>query len=130
MRLIQTNSCCQIYYLLYTLKPLRNAFSHNNIVFDTRFKDRKVNTVVRKWAEKESGILNITLYSLIDYLIIICCLLKKIDFSSTRVKQLYKDYIDQNKTLKELVSDDIYHMIIPKNVHIKIKALGEYLSQK
>ena len=30
--------------LLYTIKALRNAVAHNNIIFDTRFKDRDINT--------------------------------------------------------------------------------------
>ena len=31
--------------MLYTLKSLRNSVAHNNIVFDTRFKDRKISTI-------------------------------------------------------------------------------------
>lgn len=74
--------------MLYTLKALRNSVAHNNIIFDTRFKDRKISPVLKKWTEKETGIQNITLYSLIDYIIIVCCLLKRVDFSGTRAKKL------------------------------------------
>lgn len=114
--------------LLYTMKALRNAFSHNNIIFDTRFKDRKISPVVKKWTEKETGIRNITLYSLVDYLIIICCMLNKIDFSDVRVKKLFRDYRDQNEILKNSVSRKIYDMIIPANVAAKISSLENYLS--
>ena len=115
--------------ILYTLKALRNAISHNNVVFYTRFKDRKVNPVVRKWAEKESGIKNITLYSLIDYIIILCCLLNKIDFSTARVNKLFKEYNEQNTVLKESVSKAIYEMIVPSHVSAKAIELEAYLKK-
>ena len=42
--------------MLYTIKALRNAVAHNNIIFDTRFKDRKISPVLKKWTEKETRI--------------------------------------------------------------------------
>lgn len=113
--------------MLYTLKALRNAVAHNNIVFDTRFKDRKINSVLKKWSEKETGIQNITLYSMIDYIIIICCLLKRIDFSGTRAKELLNVYKQENDKLMKAVDSQIYAMIIPQNVTAKIAALETYL---
>lgn len=53
--------------MLYTIKSLRNSVAHNNIIFYTRFKDRKISPVLKRWIEKETDIQNITLYSLIDY---------------------------------------------------------------
>lgn len=38
--------------LILTIKALRNAVAHNNIVFDARFKDRDINQVVKHWAER------------------------------------------------------------------------------
>lgn len=114
--------------MLYTLKTLRNSVAHNNIIFDTRFKDRKINTVLKKWVEKETGINNITLYSLIDYIIIVCCLLKRIDFSSSRAKQLVQAYKEQNQLLQSRVAPGIYSQIIQQNVTLKITALETYLN--
>lgn len=114
--------------MLYTLKSLRNAVAHNNIIFDTRFKDRKINQVLKKWLEKETGIQNITLYSLIDYIILVCCLLKHIDSTSSRANQLIHAYKHENTTLQKLVAPEIYKKIIPENVTQKINILGHYLS--
>ena len=114
--------------MLYTLKSLRNSVAHNNIIFDTRFKDRKISTVLKKWVEKETGIQNITLYSLIDYIIIVCCLLKRIDFSSSRAKRLVQAYKEQNQLLQNSVAPNIYAQIIPQNVTQKIAALESYLN--
>lgn len=115
--------------MLYTIKSLRNSVAHNNIIFDTRFKDRNISVVLKKWVEKETDIQNITLYSLIDYIIIVCCLLKRIDFSSSRAKKLVQAYKEQNQLLKEQVDSDIYAQIIQQNVTQKITALEEYLDK-
>jgi len=114
--------------MLYTLKALRNSVAHNNIIFDTRFKDRKISPVLKKWTEKETGIQNITLYSLIDYIIIVCCLLKRIDFSGTRAKKLLERYKAENSKLQQNVTPTIYSQIIQQNVTTKITALEAYLN--
>ncbi|MCD7806090.1 MAG: Abi family protein [Lachnospiraceae bacterium] len=114
--------------MLYTIKSLRNAVAHNNIIFDTRFKDRKINSVLKKWVEKETGIQNITLYSLVDYIIIVCCLLKRVDFSSARAKKLVKEFKEQNQLLQKNVAPSIYALIIQQNVTHKINALENYLN--
>jgi abortive infection bacteriophage resistance protein len=114
--------------MLYTIKSLRNSVAHNNIIFDTRFKDRKISPVLKKWIEKETSIQNITLYSLIDYIIIVCCLLKRVDFSSSRAKQLVHAYKSQNQLLQNSVASAIYTQIIQQNVTQKIASLETYLN--
>lgn len=114
--------------MLYTLKALRNSVAHNNIIFDTRFKDRKISSVLKKWTEKETGIQNITLYSLIDYIIIVCCLLKRVDFNGSRAKKLLESYKNENSSLQQNVTSNIYNQIIQQNVTTKITALEIYLN--
>lgn len=120
--------CSLLSNMLYTLKALRNSVAHNNIIFDTRFKDRKINRVLKKWLEHETGIQNITLYSLIDYIILVCCLLKRVDFSGTRARVLLDNYKEQNQLLENNVAPEIYSMIIPNNTSYKISGLEQYLS--
>ena len=125
-RAIDTNKTL-LSSMLYTLKALRNSVAHNNIIFDTRFKDRKINTVLKKWIEKETSIQNITLYSLIDYIIIVCCILKRVDFSKTRSTNLLEKYKTENQLLSSKVTPPIYQTIIQQNVAIKITKLEAYL---
>ena len=113
--------------MLYTLKSLRNAVAHNNIVFDTRFKDRNVSNVLKRWLEKETGINNITLYSLIDYVILMCCILKRVDFSNTRAKKILDKYEAENSHLQSSVTPSIYSQIISSSVATKISGLKTYL---
>lgn len=124
---IDTN-CSLISSILYTLKSLRNAVAHNGIIFDTRFKDRNINTVLKTWVENKTSIQNITLYSLIDYIIITCCLLKQVDFSGTRAKKLLNDFKAENARLQSQVAPAIYSQIIQQNVATKIAGLESYLN--
>lgn len=100
--------------MLYTIKSLRNSVAHNNIIFDTRFKDRKISPVLKKWIEKETGIHNITLYSLIDYIIIVCCLVKRVDFSSTRAKNWFMPTRTKTKFSKTVSRLQFMHKLYSK----------------
>ncbi len=114
--------------MLFTLKALRNSVAHNSVIYDTRFKDRAISPVLKKWAEKETGIQNISLYSIIDYIIILCCLLKRIDFTGVRAKNLLKVYKTENVSLQKSVSPAIYNMLFQQNVTAKIALLEIYLN--
>ena len=113
--------------ILYTIKSLRNSVAHNNIIFDTRFKDRKISNILKRWVEQETQINNITLYSLIDYVIIMCCILKRVDFSNSRAKQIIEKYEAENIKLKNNVAPNIYSQIVSSSVNTKIKGLKKYL---
>jgi len=116
--------------VLDEIKSLRNSVAHNNIIFDTRFKERDINKVLKRWVEKETGINNVTLYSLIDYIIILCCILKRVDFSGTRAVNLLEKYKRENKKLQESVSPEIYSQIIQQQETTKIRGLEVYLNKK
>lgn len=113
--------------IIYTLKDLRNAMAHNGVIFDTRFRCRKINKVLKKWTEKETGINNISLNSLADYIIIICCLLKRIDYTGKIAEDLLITYKSENERLKRALTTDIYNTIIQKNVAEKMNKLAIYL---
>lgn len=113
--------------MLYTLKTLRNSVAHNNIIFDTRFKDRKISTILKKWIEKETNIPNITLYSLIDYIVIVCCILIRIDFSKIKAINLLEKYEKENLYLASRIPPNIYQIIVQQNVSTKISKLESYL---
>lgn len=113
--------------VIYTIKSLRNAVAHNNVVFDARFKDRKISNILKKWIEKETGIQNITLYSMIDYIIIICCLLKRVDFSNERANELLASYKKENENLKSLINPDVFDIIFQQKITAKINSLELYL---
>ena len=115
--------------IIFTLKPLRNSVAHNNIIFDARFKDRKINAVLKRWVETETGIQNVTLYSLIDYIIILCCVLKRVSFNKYRIKTLLNKYEQETQKLQNNITPEIYNIIIQQNVPEKIQGLREYINR-
>lgn len=44
---------------LFTMKSMRNATAHNNIIFDARFKDHDVDKNLIHWVEVETNITDI-----------------------------------------------------------------------
>lgn len=112
---------------LYTIKDLRNAVAHNGVIFDRRFSGRKTNQMIKKWIEGETGIYNISFYSLLDYIILICVILKKLDQNGKRAKELLKKYKVENIKLKNKLSMPIYSCIFQKNLDTKIAKLEQYL---
>ena len=51
-------------YIIYSLKDLRNAVAHNNIIFDTRFRTGKINQRLVALLEAEVGIVNLDFKSM------------------------------------------------------------------
>ena len=115
--------------MIYTIKSLRNAVAHNNVVFDTRFKDRNINPGLKRWIENETNISNITLYHIVDYIIIICCLLKRFDYTGLKARVLLETLENENEKLRNSVNDGVYSMIISGNVTRKINALKRYIAE-
>ena len=123
-------SCRLLSDMLYTMKGMRNAVAHNNIIFDARVKDRTISKILKKWIERETGIQNISLNSVIDYIIILCSLLKRIDFSNERMVSLVSAYKLATEKLRQEVTDTIYKEIIQQNVERKLQALEIYIHAK
>lgn len=107
---------------------LRIRETEKKVGLDTRFKDKNVSNVLKRWVEKETGINNITLYSLIDYVILVCAVLKRIDFSNIRAKTIIEKYEIENQRLKESVQTNIYNMIVSSSVATKVLGLKTYLA--
>ncbi len=114
-------------YAIITIKALRNAVAHNAIIFDARFKDRKINNVLQQWLRKETNINGITLESLVDYIIILCFLIKRFDYTGMRAKELVQGYIRAIDNLKSKVSDVVFNKVFPADIIQKNSALQAYI---
>ncbi len=65
--------------IIFSLKDLRNSIAHNNVVFDTRFKQSESPKIIQKVLMQETNVRNILLSSITDYLILIIYILKKLN---------------------------------------------------
>lgn len=114
--------------ILYTIKNLRNSIAHNNVIFDTRFKDRENNNNVVSWLTSETGITNINFNYLTDYLILLCTTLRKFDCSLIKINDTIQRYeFCINKAYLELPIN-IYNKIISTEARSKMQKLKIYLN--
>lgn len=116
--------------ILYTVKSLRNAIAHNNVIFDVRFRDRDPNRNVIAWLKEETKIENIEFFALVDYLILICCVLKKIHCDGDIIKTMLFNYEECINEAYEKLNSEIYTKIITTDSRKKLKMLREYILHK
>ena len=114
---------------LFTVKALRNATAHNNIAFDTRFKDRNANKNVIRWVEQETGISNIMFDYFSDYVALIICLLKHVQYSKRKLIKFLNEYEDCINELYQSLPLPIYNKIVATGIQGKLKKLNAYVKK-
>lgn len=112
---------------LFTIKALRNATAHNNIVFDARFKDRDANKNIIKWVEDEIGITNVRFEFFSDYIALIVCLLKHVQYPKKMLIGFLKEYEDCVNDLYRELPLPIYNKVVATGIKGKIAKLTEYV---
>ncbi len=115
--------------IIFTLKGLRNAVAHNNIVFDTRFKDRARNRNVSSWINEEVNIANIEFEHIADYVILMCCLLKKIGCDLSMLQEFVNEFRDAVDEAYASLPSEIYTKIISTDARGKLGQLMEYIKK-
>lgn len=115
--------------IIFTLKSLRNAVAHNNVVFDARFMDRAPNKNVLAWLNNETNISGITFENIVDYVILICCILKKVECNIEIIQKFIDDFSVAIDTAYNELPIEIYMKIISSNTKKKLCSLSEYISK-
>lgn len=115
--------------IIFTLKDLRNAVAHNNIIFDCRFNNTNTNVsnVVKSYVQVETNIQHIDFGFLIDYFILIMLLSKKIGMSKTEMKKIIRDFREETLILKNSVTQSIYDRIVGTHIVNKLNQLENYV---
>ena len=91
--------------IMYLIKSLRNSIAHNDVVFDVRFKDGKIDTKLCKYLENEIGCTGIDFNTITDYILIISVLLKKYGITKTNIynKIIYSDTKNKLSALRKFI---------------------------
>lgn len=113
--------------ILYTLKDLRNAVAHNNIIFDTRFKDRDINSAVGLWLSRELSLEAIDFSSILDYFLLIAVMLVKIEYDDQKVERFVSAVDDLIKDVRRKTTNEVYSKITDKSFDEKLAALKQYI---
>lgn len=78
--------------IIFTLKDLRNAIAHNNVIFDTRFRTKRISPRLVKLLQKETSIRQIDFQYIDAYIILIVYVLMKMQVTKKECKQLISGY--------------------------------------
>lgn len=112
---------------ILTIKDLRNAIAHNNIVFDARFKKRNISKNFQNFLVNETKVQSILFTCITDYLILIIFILKKLNKTKTELIKLLNDYIKLSDELKSKIPQNIYDQIILTNDKNKLNDLKKFI---
>lgn len=114
---------------LFTIKSLRNATAHNNIVFDARFKDRGTNKNLIHWVETTTGITNVKFDVLSDYIVLIFSMLKHVGYSEKKSNCLLEEYKEALNTLYKSVPLPIYNKIVHTGIQGKLIKIENFIKK-
>ncbi len=116
--------------IMYLLKSLRNSIAHNDVVFDARFKDSKVDQTLCKYIEKETGCNNVDFSTITDYIIIIVVLLKKYGISKLDINHFINGFENTIEDFRKNIPIYIYSQVIHTDIKTKLKQLRKYIKNK
>ena len=113
--------------IIYLIKSLRNSIAHNDVVFDVRFKDGKIDTTLCKYLENEIGCSGIDFNTITDYILIISMLLKKFKIAKIEINKFVNDYEKIIEDFRNRIPINIYNKVIYSDTKNKLSALRKYL---
>lgn len=116
-------------FFIFTLKDLRNAIAHNNVIFDTRFNTGSVNQRLVTLLEREIGITNLDFKYIDAYVIMITYFLRKMGETKTACKQFVVSYQQQTQSPRNEIPINIYSQILGTQHRSNMNALYNYISR-
>lgn len=116
-------------FFIFTIKDLRNAIAHNNVIFDTRFKTGEIDQRLVTLLESEVGISNIDFKYMDAYVIMITYFLRKMGETKTACKQFLSSYQQQTEYLRNELPISIYNRVLGTQHRTNMKVLQNFISK-
>lgn len=116
-------------FFIFTIKDLRNAIAHNNVIFDTRFKTGKIDQRLVTLLEREVGISNIDFKYMDAYIMMIVYFLRKMGETKTSCKQFVSSYQQQTENLRNELPISIYNQVLGTQHRTNMLALKNFISR-
>ena len=113
--------------IMYLIKSLRNSIAHNDVIFDVRFKDGKIDQKLCKYIENEINCPGIDFNTITDYIVIISILLKKYGITKTEINRFINEYEKIIEDFRIKIPINIYNKIIYSNTKNKLLALKKFI---
>lgn len=115
--------------IIFVIKDLRNAVAHNDIVFDTRFKKSVINRPLKTCMTHDVGVTYANFQSIIDYIILVAYILKKIKVPKKEILSMISSYEKCLKELQKEVGNLIYLKLVHVDTSRKIGDLRRFVSR-
>ena len=115
--------------IMYLLKALRNSVAHNDVVFDVRFKDGKIDSTLCKYIENEIGCTNVDFSTITDYILIITLLLKKYGISKIELNRFVNEFENIIEDFRTNIPFNIYSQVIHTDTKAKLTELRKYIKK-
>lgn len=115
--------------IIFLIKDLRNAIAHNNVIFDTRFRNRNINTTLLKSLCRDTNIQGINFTSISDYMILVLYILKKLNKTNKELTKVINDFIKTIDILKQNIPSSIFNQIILTNDLQKLQILKYFIKK-
>lgn len=116
-------------FFVFTIKDLRNAVAHNNVIFDTRFKTGKIDKRLVDLLEKEVGVSNLNFNYMDAYVIMITYFLRKMGETKTSCKQFVAAYQQQTEYLRSELPISVCNQILGTQHRSNINTLQKFISK-
>lgn len=115
--------------IIFLVKDLRNAIAHNNVVFDTRFRQRNINKTLLKALCQDTKIQGINFTSITDYIVLVVYILKKLSKNNKELLKIINDFIKIVDNLKQNIPQSILNQIVLTNDLQKLQILKSFLKK-
>lgn len=116
-------------FFIFTIKDLRNAIAHNNVIFDTRFKTGDVDQRLVSLLESEIGVSNIDFKYMDAYIIMVTYFLRKMGETKTACKQFITLYHQQTEYLRNELPINIYNQVVGTQHRPNMIAIQNFISR-
>lgn len=115
--------------IMYLIKALRNSVAHNDVVFDVRFKDSRIDSTLCNYIESEIGCTNVDFNTITDYILIITLLLKKYEISKTELNRFINEYENIINEFINSIPFSIFSQVIHTDTKSKLTQLRKYVKK-
>lgn len=112
-----------LYKYVYTLKDLRNAIAHNDVVYDTRFRKMDPSKPMRQCLIQEMSLPYINFKTIGDYIILICYYLKLLKVSKTEIKAFIREFEKITKEYEASVNINVSSITIHTDLDSRMTIL-------
>lgn len=116
-----------LYKYIYALKDLRNAIAHNDVVFDTRFRNIDPTPAMKQCLKMEVGLPYINFKTIGDYVILMCYYLKMLKVPRTEIKGFIRSFEKITDDYKASVKLEVANVVIHPDLDVRMNMLKDYI---